>query len=135
MQQHGSKYFAPRPPTHTHTSTLGMGSIGKNSTFSEHSQVAYKIKGNHECSNVVANILNADPPPPSTLGMGSMDQKNHIYSEHGHVAYQIKGNLEMQQHGSKYFTCRPLPTPMTLGDGVKRSKFNFFRTWPCCISN
>ena len=38
----------------------------------------------------------------------------------------------MQQHGSKYFARHP-PPPQTLG--VKRSKFNFFRTWSCFISN
>ena len=47
MQQTGSKYFTrrlaiPLPPT------LGMGSLGQNSTFSEHGYVAYLIKGNYE---------------------------------------------------------------------------------------
>ena len=54
MQQHGSKYFAcrpPPPPPPTHTPTP------------EHGHVAYQIKGNQECSNMVANILPADPPP------------------------------------------------------------------------
>ena len=37
--------------------TLRMGSIGQNLTFSEHSHVAYLIKDNHKCSNMVANIL------------------------------------------------------------------------------
>ena len=55
--------------------------------FSEHGHVAYQIKENRECSNIVANILPADPPP--------------------------------------------YPDP---GDVVNRSKFNFFRTWSCCIS-
>ena len=51
------------------------------------------------------------------------------FSEYGHVAYQIKANHEMQQLVSKYFACRPpLPDP---GNGVTRSKFNFFRTWSC----
>ena len=36
----------------------------------------------------------------------------------------------MQQHGSKYFNHRPLPDP---GYEVNRAKFNFFRTWSCCI--
>ena len=48
----------PLPPT------LGMGSIGQNSIFSEHGHVACQIKENHECSNTVANILPADPPTP-----------------------------------------------------------------------
>ena len=51
----------------------------------------YKIKENHECSNMVANILPADPHP--TWGMGSVGQ-NSTFSEHGQVAYQIKENLK-----------------------------------------
>ena len=73
------------------------------------------------------------PPPDPGDGMGSIDHKS-IFPEHGHsalLASQIKGNPEMQQHGSKYLP----PPPPTLGDGVKRSKSNFFRTWSCCISN
>ena len=46
--------------------TLEVGSIDPISTFSEHGPVAYQIKGNHKCSNMVANILPADPPPPPT---------------------------------------------------------------------
>ena len=42
-----------------------MGSVGHNSTFSEHGHVAYQIKENQECSNMVANIMPADPPSPS----------------------------------------------------------------------
>ena len=56
----------------------GMGSIGQKSTFSEQSHVAYQIKENDECSNIVANNLLAEPPthtPHSpTLGMGSIGQ-------------------------------------------------------------
>ena len=59
--QHGSKYYARRPPP------LTLGSKGQNPTFSEHGHIAYKIKGNHECSNMVANILPAAPPPPPRL--------------------------------------------------------------------
>ena len=51
--------------------TLGMRSVGQNSTFSEHVNVAYQINENQECSNMVAKILTADwplpppyPPPP-----------------------------------------------------------------------
>ena len=47
MQQHGSKYFAcrPFPPPHTHTPTP------------EHGHVAYQIKGNRECSKMLANVF------------------------------------------------------------------------------
>ena len=55
--KHGSKYFARRPLSAT--PTLGVGSICQNSPFSQHSHVAYGIVGNHECSNMVANILPA----------------------------------------------------------------------------
>ena len=47
----------------------GMGSIGHKSTFSEHGHVAYQIKGNHECSNLVSNILLTDKV---NLGVGEM---------------------------------------------------------------
>ena len=73
----------------------GLGSWGqkvKIHTLSEHGQVENQIQGNHECSNIVANILATDPfpsPPPSpTLGMGSIDL-NSTFSEHRHVPYQI----------------------------------------------
>ena len=49
-----------------------MGSIGLNSTISEQDQVAYQIKRNNECSNIIANILptDAQPPPPPPLRKG-----------------------------------------------------------------
>ena len=53
--------------------TLGIGvktSKGQNSTFSEYGNVAYQIKGNDTCSNMVANILPADPPLPADPGGG-----------------------------------------------------------------
>ena len=92
MQQHGRKNFACRPaPT---TNDPGVGVKRSNSTFSEHGHVAYRIKGNHECSIMVANILPAPPPTPPTLGMGTIGQIS-TFSEHGYVAYQIKWNHEV----------------------------------------
>ena len=41
MKQNGSKYFAGRPPP---PPTQPLGSIGQNSTCSEHGPVAYQIK-------------------------------------------------------------------------------------------
>ena len=64
----------PPPPQ-----TLGAGSIGQNSTCSEHGHVACQIKEYHECSNMVANIL-PTAPPPTKLGMGPVDQ-NSTFSE------------------------------------------------------
>ena len=94
--------------------TLRLGSVGRNSTLSEHGFVAYQIKENHECNNMVANKLPADrptppPTPPRPWGWGKY-VKNSTFSEHGDVAYQMKWNHEMQQHGSKYCARRP-PSP------------------------
>ena len=63
-------------------------SKGQNSTFSDHGHVTYQIKGYHESSNMVANILPADTPNPQGRGL----VKIPFYSKQGHVAYQIKGN-------------------------------------------
>ena len=57
--------WLPADPLHTlHTPSLGMGSVGQNATVSEYGHDAYQIKENQECSNMVANILHTDPPPP-----------------------------------------------------------------------
>ena len=45
--------------------------LGQKSTFSEHGHVAYQIKRNHECSNMVPNILPTDPHTALTLRLGS----------------------------------------------------------------
>ena len=78
------------PTTTNIPPTQGVGSKGQNSTFSEYSHVAFQIKWNDECSNMVANILPQPPPPLRPLGWG---QKVKIhFSGYGHVAYQIKGS-------------------------------------------
>ena len=109
-----------------------MRSVGQNITFSGHGHVEYKIKENHECNNMVANILPADPytPPPPTLGMRSVGQ-NITFSGHGHVEYKIKENQEC----NNMVACRPRPPTLIMGLGISRSKFNFFMAWTCCISN
>ena len=85
MQQKDTKL--PADPDTPPPTTLGMASIGQNSTFclSEHGHFAYQAYENHECSNMVPNILPADAPPP--------------------------------------------------WDGVNKSKFMFYITGSCCISN
>ena len=70
--------------------------------------VAYEIKGNQECSNMVANILPAHRPYPNPW---EWDQ-NSTSSEHGHVAYQIKGNHECSNMVAKILPAyTPSPTP------------------------
>ena len=61
MQQHGSKYFASKPTSPT---TLGIGSKGQNSTFSEHGHVAYNIKGNLEMQQHSSKYFACRPPTP-----------------------------------------------------------------------
>ena len=41
----------------------------------------------------------------------------------------------MQHHGRKYFPADRPHLPLDPGGGVNRSKFNFFRTWSCCITD
>ena len=116
MQQHGSKYFAPRP---LHPDPWDWVNRS-NSTFSEQSHVAYQIKGTHEMRQHGSKHFARRPLPPNllTLGLGSKGQ-NSTFSEHRHVAYRIIGNHKMQQHGSIYFACRPpsLPPSPTLEMG------------------
>ena len=82
MQQHGNNILPadPLPPD------PGVGSKGKNLTFSEHGHAAFEIKVNHKCSNMVANILPADPS--QTLGVGSKGLFFRTWS----CAYQVKEN-------------------------------------------
>ena len=107
MQQHGSKYFACRPPPPR------PWVFGQNIISTEHGHVAYPIKWNHECSNMVANILPA--------GVGSKCQ-NSTFLEHGHVAYQIKLNCECSKMQAHILS---LHTTLNLWDGIK-GQSNFF---------
>ena len=56
---------------------------GQNLTFSEYGHVAYQIKADNFCSNMVANILPTDTP--STQGVGTLNpgggvkRSNHIF--------------------------------------------------------
>ena len=74
MQQHGSKYFAlitPSQPSNSPPPPDPRDGVSRsNSFFSEHGHVAYHIKENKECSNIVANIFPADPPIPGTGSVG-----------------------------------------------------------------
>ena len=67
---------------------LGWGR-GQKETFSEYGHVAYQIKADDFCSNMVAIILPTDTP--STQGVGSKGQTIY-FCERSHVAYQIREN-------------------------------------------
>ena len=110
MQQHGSKYFAHRPLS-LHT-TLRVGSKGQ-IQLSHHGHVAYQIKGNQVCSNMVANILPIAPTSPCPW----VKVSHSTFSEHGYVAYQVKGIENAATWPS---------IPPTLGWGQK-AQFKFFK--------
>ena len=118
-----------RPPT------LGMELIFQNSTFSEHGRVAYQINGNHETQQHVSKCLVPRPPPHYPRGWG---QKVKVQLFQNMVMLHIKsiGIRKFCNMVANIFPQTPPPpprTPFTLG--VKRLKFNFFRTWLCWISN
>ena len=98
--QHGSKYYAHRPPPPD-----PGGQKVKNSTLLEHGHIAYNIKGNHKCSNMVANILPAAPHPSPDP---RVKRSNLTFAEHDHVAYQIKGNCECSSMVANILPAAPL---------------------------
>ena len=110
------------------TPTLGMVSIGLNLTFLEQGNVAYQIKGNHECTNMVANILPADPQYPHTLGMRAIGQ-NSSFSECVMLHIIIYWNHKCSNKVAFFLP----PGPPDLN--CQKVKFNFFRTMSCCILN
>ena len=116
------------------TPTLGMGSVGQNSTFAAHDHVAYQIKENRESSNMIANILPKERPSP-TLGMVFIG-KNSAFADHGHVAYQIKENQECSCMVANILPADTYPPrPRPWGWGRISQISTFFRKWSCCISN
>ena len=78
------------------------------STFSEYGHVAYLIKWNPGCSNMVEKYIpcRLSDPLPLALGVG---QKIKIQVlEHGYVAYQIKGKDACSNMAANICTRRPL---------------------------
>ena len=68
---------------------LGGGAEAKSKFFSEYGHVAYQIKANEACTNMVKNILHTDTPLTSWVGSKG---QTISFSESSHVAHQIKGN-------------------------------------------
>ena len=110
MKQYGSNCFARRTPLSHYP--RGWGQKVNGQLFQK---VMFRIKfiGIKKCSNMVANILPADTPPPQTLEMGSIG-KSSIFSSSFHVAYHIKWNHE---------NCciLPISLPLMLGSKGKNS--------------
>ena len=81
--------FCPPPSRSPTLPPLGMRLIGKIQIFPNMVMLPIKLNGITKYSNVVANILTADPNPTPTLG------SKFNFSEQGHVAIQIKWNHEI----------------------------------------
>ena len=62
MQQNSSKYFTGRPPPPTQP----LGSIGQNSTCSEHGPVAYQIKEESQMQQHGRKYFASRLPPANT---------------------------------------------------------------------
>ena len=112
MQQHGSKYFAHRPPP-----TLGMRSVGHNSTFQNMVMLHIKLKSIMK----TATWLPADPPPPPPDPRdGVCWSKFMFFTEHGHVAYQIKEKYKCSNMVASFASRPQLPKdPRVWGQNVK----------------
>ena len=92
----------------------------KNSTFSGHSHVAYQIEWNHKRSNMVANILPANPPADPRVGSKG---QNIFFSEHDNVAYQIKENHGCSNMVANILPVDPHPRPLGWGQKVRIQLF------------
>ena len=113
--QHGSKYYARRPPHRPWGSKLN--------DFGTWSCV-YHIKGKHECSNMVANILPAEPSSPPSPDPGVKRSKfNFSRTWSDCIPNEIESR--MRKRGSIYFARKPLLPPPDPGGGVKMSKLTF----------
>ena len=92
-----------------------MGSKCQNSFILEHGHVAYQIKGNHGCSNMVENILARNPlQPPLTLGV---KRSKLFFTEYYHIKLNRFSNSETWQ---QMFCLHTFFLPhSTLGVGLK----------------
>ena len=92
-----------------------QGPGAQNSTFSKHGHVAYRIKGNNECSNMVANILPADPHLPNpNPGMWGQNVKIQLFQNMVLLIIKLK---EMEHRAPCKAHILSLHTPPTWNKG------------------
>ena len=77
-----------------------VGSKAQNSTSSEYGHVAYQIKRNQTCSNIIGNILPADPPPPANNG--GLSVKMQLFQNINIL--HIKGSLTLAMGKCLWFS-------------------------------
>ena len=93
----------------------GLIRVGvKRSTFnsSEHSHVAYQIKVNYECSNLIANILPVYPCPPQPLSwpwVGGHNVKIKLFQNTVVLHIKLKGITNAARE--KKIVCPQTPQP------------------------
>ena len=98
--------------------------------FSEHGHIAYKIKGNHHCSNMVEifcpQIPNLPPPPPPPDRRSSKVQIK-LFQNMVTLHIKSKGSTKCSNIVANILFRRPLPTPtpLTLGFGSKGRNSTF----------
>ena len=100
---------------------LGGGSKNQYSNFSEHGHVAYQIKWNHKCNNMVLNTLSTYTPPPQHWGWG---QKVKLKFFQNIVLLLIKKAITNAATWKQIF-CSQIASHTTFG-WWQKSKFKFF---------
>ena len=113
-------------------------------SFFNYGHVVYQITCDHQCNNMLANILPGDPflPPPQPRGWGQtvkIQLFQNIVMVHiklNQICSNMKANI-LPTAAYPPFPFLPTDpyTPCNPEGGVMRSALNFFRTWSCCISN
>ena len=94
---------------------LGDGAEAKIQLFQNYGHVAYQIKGNDACSNMVANILPVDTPSTSEVGSKGL-KKNLLKVVKLHI--KLKG-MEHRAPCKHIFCPYTHSRPMGLGQKVK----------------
>ena len=95
---------------------LGVGLNGQNSTVSEYSHVAYQIKGDDACSDMVVKKFQQTPPPPPPppappdTGSGIKRSKFIFFRIWSRCILNYM-EYRIQQHGNKYFARGSSPPP------------------------
>ena len=93
--------------------------------LSEHVHVAYQIKKNRKCSNMVAKIFCRQTPPTPSHGPRGWGQKKGQFStlsEHIYSAYQIKEN-----QGCSSMVSIILPTAIFRNTGMDPLRSNCYK--------
>ena len=67
-------------------------------TFLEHGHVAYQIKGNQECRNIVANIFTASHPGEGSIGqMRKRAKIRNRFNQATHLTQDTNGKVTTSQ--------------------------------------